>query len=297
MRFLAFSLLVAALTAPAVAAPPKANIFRAFAPNAQKQAVIYTVNGVTVRIAKQADSESPDLVMPVVTVSAKGMKPVTMTGESSLGSYEHHIGVGKLNAADSLPSVILQSYSGGAHCCTVIKAAVPDKGTFKIVSLGAWDGEGLEEFPRDISGDGVADFELLDNSFLYAFASYADSWAPPLIMNVKDGKAEDVSSSPAFRKLYEADLVRARKHCLGQSADTGYRNGACAAYGADAAMLGRYPAARAEIERAHQTDSDWDLPTGCLVPETDNGCPEGKEYRYKSFPEALDAFLKKQGYL
>ena len=297
MRIAAFFLAASLLAAPVSAAPPKAGQFFTYVPDAQSSPVAFTVDGVSIRITKKPDPLAADMAEPVFTISAKGMKPVTVHGELAMGHSAHQVAAGRLNKGDALPSVLIQSYSGGAHCCTSIIAVVPVGAAFKVASLGAWDGEGLAEFPKDISGDGVADFVLVDNSFLYAFASYADSWAPPLIMNVKAGKAVDVSSNAAFRKLYEADLVRARKHCLGQSPDVGYRNGACAAYGADAAMLGRYPAARAEIAKHHQTEADWDYPTGCRVAETAQGCPEGKRITYSGFPQALDAFLKREGYL
>lgn len=297
MRIFALALCSALLATAAVAAPPKAGTFFDYVPDKNAKPLTYAIDGVSIRIVKLVDKDYPEMISPIYTISAKGMKPITVKGEPTMTHYGHSIAVGRLNKADKVASVILQNYSGGAHCCTSVTAVVPVGGAFQTVSLGGWDGEGLDAFPKDISGDGVADFQFLDNAFLYAFGSYADSWAPLLFMNVVSGKSVDVSSNPAFRKAYEADMAEARQQCIAPKDAGTYRNGACAAYGASAARLGKYPAARAEIVRHHQANSDWDYPTGCAVAETDTGCPDGQVVNYGSFPAALDAFLKQQGYL
>lgn len=298
MRHFVLSLAAALLCAGAAqSAPPMAGKFFEYSPDKNAKPISYTIDGVNVRVVKQADKDEPDMFTPIYTISAKGMKPVTVKGEPTMTHFGHSIAIGRLNKGDKVSSVILQNYSGGAHCCTSVAAVVPVGGAFQRVSMGGWDGEGLDAFPKDVSGDGVADFRFLDNSFLYSFASYADSWAPPIIMNIIAGKGVDVSTKPAFRKIFEADMAAARTHCIATTERGTYRNGACASYGASAARLGKYPAARAEIVRYHQANSDWDYPTGCAVAESATGCPDGQEVKYTSFPAALDAFLKQQGYL
>ena len=109
--------------------------------------------------------------------------------------------------------VLFQSFSGGAHCCNQIQVVLPGAGRAMIVDLGAWDGDYIDP-PRDEDGDGTPDFVLYDNAFLYAFSSYAGSWAPPKILDIVDGVPTDVSTRPAFRALFEEDLTRARAACL-----------------------------------------------------------------------------------
>jgi len=298
MRTFILSLTAALLCAgTAQSAPPVAGKFFEYSPDKNAKPISYTVDGVSIRVVKQVDKVEPDMFTPLYTISAKGMKPLTVKGEPTMTHFGHSIAIGRLNKGDKIASVILQNYSGGAHCCTSVTAVVPVGGAFQSVSMGGWDGEGLDAFPKDVSGDGVADFQFLDNSFLYSFGSYADSWAPPIIMNILGGKAVDVSTRPAFRKIFEADMADARQQCVAPKQAGSFRNGACAAYGASAARLGRYPAARAEIVRHHQANTDWDYPTGCAVAETATGCPDGQEVKYTTFPAALDAFLKQQGYL
>ena len=106
-----------------------------------------------------------------------------------------------------------------------------------MIDFGEWDGDYSDRMPSDLDGDGVIDFVFYDNAFLYAFASYAESGAPPLVMNVVDGDVVDVSDRPGFRYLFEDALREHRQYCL-RPRDMS-PNGACAAYAAAAARVGR----------------------------------------------------------
>ena len=156
------------------------------------------------------------------------------------------------------------------------------------------DGDGID-LPKDLNGDGLADFVVRDDSFLYAFAPYAMSYSPPQVLNVTGGKVINVSARPAFRKLFEDDLAQAGKECRNAS-DGISRNGACPAYVASAARAGKLSAAWADMIAAYDASADWELPTGCAVEARDE-CPPGQEITFKSYPEALLFFLKENGYI
>lgn len=113
-------------------------------------------------------------------------------------------------------------------------------------------------------------------------------------MNLIDGRVEDVSARPGFRRLYEADLPEARRICTGSGE---YRNAACAAYVASAARAGRFDEAWAEMMRSHERGERWPLPTSCRVVPGDGECPEDQVVRHPDFPSALRAFLVEQRYL
>jgi hypothetical protein len=154
------------------------------------------------------------------------------------------------------PIVLFQAYSGGAHCCTSVKAIVPENGRLQAVEIYDGDGGPVTSAPRDVDGDGRIDFVFPDNAFYYAFASYAESLAPARIVNIVDGRAVDVSDRPEFRGVYEGEIADARTACTGGDAgdDGGNPNGACAAYVAIAARLGRFDAAWAEMLRHYRHD-------------------------------------------
>ncbi|WP_375398214.1 hypothetical protein [uncultured Sphingomonas sp.] len=248
----------------------------------------WTSGGVTATLSARG---SGDEGTPALTVSAPGMKPLVIADGEGMARYASQVGIGPLTSGGK-PGVLLETYSGGAHCCVDVVAVVAQDGVWRKVDLGSWDGDAVD-WPKDISGDGVADFVFVDNAFLYAFASYADSMAPPLVMNIRGLKPVDVSTDPAFRKLYEADLASTRKVCLDRSND--YNNGACAAYAADAARLGKLSGAWPEILRSYnRAGTGW--PDGCRVAAGNAGCPKPAVIHYRTYPEALTAFLKANGY-
>jgi hypothetical protein len=172
-----------------------------------------------------------------------------------------------------------------------MKVVYPEAGRLVVVDLGAWDG-GYMTTPRDEDGDGRVDFVNRDNAFLYAFTNYAQSLAPPMIQNIVDGRVEEVSTRPGFRRRFEESAREARQACIGTGSG---RNGACAAYVAASARLGRFEEAWVEMLRHHERNSDWDL-TGCRVAEGANGCPPGQSFA-QSFPQALHALLRERGYI
>jgi len=233
--------------------------------------------------------EDSGVAGPRVTLSASGKTSAVLEGERAGITFPSRISILRWDKAGAV-AVLLESYSGGAHCCTVVQAAVPEGEGFRIVDLGAYDGEKLARRPTDWDGDGALDFFVTDDSFLYAFSGYAGSPPLPRILNIVGGKAVDVSDRPAFRPLFEQAMAGFRKDCAKGE------NGYCAAYAAAAARVGTFDTAWAKVLKQHDaTSRDW--PNACKVAETENGCPEGQEIEYASYPEALRAFLVQHAYI
>jgi hypothetical protein len=183
------------------------------------------------------------------------------------------------------PIVLFQAYSGGAHCCTSVKAIVPVDGRLRAVALYDGDGGPVASAPRDVDGDGRIDFVFPDNAFYYAFASYAESLAPARIVNIVDGRAVDVSDRPQLRGVYESEIADARAACTGDEGDGGGNpNGACAAYVALAARLGRFDAAWAEMLRHYRHDVGGGFAGDRMEGQTD-------------YPAALRRFLVAHHYI
>lgn len=252
--------------------------------------VIYRFGDVSLEVRAVADN---GLYAPRVTVR-QGRSSAAMTGAATPPAYEHKLGVGLLDRHGTR-FVYFQSFTGGAHCCNEIRVAVIGPRGIRVVELGSFDGGPSDAFPRDLDGDGVVDFEEQDDSFLYTFASYAGSLAPPNFLNIVGGRAVDVSTRASFRPRYRAAMSRARPYCVRQEPD---RNGACAGYVAAAARAGQFDAAWAVMLRAYERDSGWELPTGCRVAlNTQGECPAASVIRYANYPDSLRAFLVRQGYI
>ena len=204
--------------------------------------------------------------------------------DDSVAGYSSYIGIGSLAPGQS-PSVVLQTYTGGAHCCIHLTAVVPVGAGFRAIDFGEWDGDQIA-WPRDVSGDGIADFVFRDQSFLYAFGSYAGSWPPPLVMNIQSLKPVNVSTEQAYRPLYAADLAETRKACVDGDEFSG---GACAGYLADAARLGEFDAAWAKVAGSKAVAASM-YPASCSDTPRPKPC-------YSDYASAVRAFLRENGYL
>ena len=254
----------------------------------------YRSGDVELAFAARREGDDPEMYVPLLTVRMPGAAPVTLEGELTSPSFEHRVTVGRWDLTRSY--VLFQSFSGGAHCCTTFELVYPEEGRARVVDLGEWDGGYWDDLPTDRNGDGRLDFVFVDNAFYYAFASYAESWAPPTLRNVVGGEVVDVSTDPSFRSVYEEALARARRACVSPE-DGASPNGACPAYVAAAARVGQFDRAWDEMLRSYDPAFEWPLPTGCKVNAGEQGCPEDQQVEYDNYPDALRAFLIDLGYI
>lgn len=233
----------------------------------------------------------------LVTVRAPGIAPVSVTTDPQ-SSYAR-VAVVRFGRDDPRPGVIIESQSGGSGGDLTVQLVVPDSAGYRVLPLTRSDGGRVQgeiaDAPRDVSGDGRTDLVLRDASFANVFGCNACTPRPPRIFPVKQGRVVDESRDPALRSVFVADMARLRPLCLSRR---DYRNGACAAYVADAARAGRFAQAWGEMRRHYEHGRDvWepcDLPASAWA---GHACPAGHVVHYRSFPDSLRAFLTKAGYL
>lgn len=216
-----------------------------------------------------------------------GGAPYEWTGDGTWNASAKFALV-RLESADITPQILLSSFSGGAHCCSTLTLVRREGARWLQTNLGAWDGD-IPSLPKDLDGDGKKEFSFVDQNFLYAFASYAESWAPPVIHAVTNGIVRDVSEQRRFRPIFATDADRTKDACLQNS------NGACAAYVASAARAGGLDQAWSVMLRSYDQSSDWTLPTACRI-RTAGECPADAQQIFANFPEALQWFLGEHGY-
>jgi len=248
----------------------------------------YRIEGLSLRLASNKDEAGS--TVPVLTVRARGLAPFVVRGEPGFPDASARFAVGVFDPKADGPQVLFTTFSGGAHCCNRLVLAERKGGAWSLVDLGIWDGDGLQTVPVDVDGDGVVDFVLVDNEFLYIFSSYAGSWPPPMILNVVDGKVSDVSAAPRFRRIFLRDMEKAKAQCAAGS------TGACAGYVADAARTGRFDAAWPFMLAHYDRSFAWTYPMRCLGRAVDGNC-KGRELKPKDFPQSLRWFLEDDGYL
>jgi hypothetical protein len=180
--------------------------------------------------------------------------------------------------ADGEPEVLVDTYTGGAHCCALTEILRFD-GTSYAPFEASWGNLGYDL--RDLDGDARPEFVTADDAFSYAFASFAGSFHPPLVLDydaAAPGSFRDVTRR--FPALARSN-ARAALHALARARHAHFETlGPVAAYVADLYLLGRGREVRPYLARARRR-GDLRNATG--------RAPRG-------FERKLLAFLHKQGY-
>ncbi len=149
---------------------------------------------------------------------------------------------------DREPDVIVDLFTGGAHCCEVsaVYSFVEGSGTYSV-RRHDWADAGYRL--RDLGKDGQFEFYSADARFGYRYSSYAESYLPVRIFRLDKGRLVDVTTS--FRGVLRADARSALRLYRKQRSrpDVNVR-GVLAAYAADRYRLGERKAARRTLLRA-----------------------------------------------
>jgi len=134
------------------------------------------------------------------------------------------------------PEVLIDLYSGGAHCCMFTLILRWDAAARRYRStLGYWGNYGSRL--GDLDGDGLPEFSAFDERFVYEYSAYVFSSAPIRIWSYRGGKFVDVTRKyPALiRKSAATNLGYYQKGRGTPNADV---RSYVAAYVADQYLLG-----------------------------------------------------------
>jgi hypothetical protein len=143
------------------------------------------------------------------------------------------------------PVVLLDLYSGGAHCCSYTVFYRWD-GTEYVTTRHDWGNPGYRFV--DLGHDGISEFVTRDDRFNYAFSCFACSGTPVRVMRVVNRRLVDVTREfPALIRSDAAGLWRAYRAAARRREDV---SGLLPAYVADEYLLGHGRAAWARLRRA-----------------------------------------------
>ena len=186
--------------------------------------------------------------------------------------------------ADGEPEVLVDLYTGGAHCCsyTQIWSYHEPTNAYRRVK-GSW-GDYFYEL-EDLNGDGRPEFNSRDFRFAAAFTAYAASGTPPRIFTFQGGKLVNVTKNKAFRGVIKKNLrdYLALYKEVRKDPDLPDVRGFLAAYVADKYLLGQGDTAFDLVNAAYRR--------GELKPIEGDTSPSGKKYISN-----LRKFLRKTGY-
>ena len=181
---------------------------------------------------------------------------------------------------DGEPEVLVDLYTGGAHCCWLTLFLRWDGRSYRSTQH-LWGDPSYDV--SDLDHDGRPELVSADDRFAYAFTNYAASALPIQIWHYDHGTLMDVTSSyPALVRKDAAslwtDYLQTRKQ---SGAD---ERGLLAAWLADEYRLGLVDEGWAKIRAAYALGE-------LSVPRVDPIWPAGQKYL-----TALRIFLAKNGY-
>jgi hypothetical protein len=105
--------------------------------------------------------------------------------------------------ADGVVDAIVDTFSGGAHCCSSSSVAVSVATGWTKPITQAWGNYGYEL--KELGGAPGPEFASLDDRFAYAFSSYAASFPAIRILRIVDGTFADVTRE--YPDAIRADLA------------------------------------------------------------------------------------------
>jgi subtilisin-like proprotein convertase family protein len=182
---------------------------------------------------------------------------------------------------DGEPEVLLDLYTGGAHCCSFTLVFML-RGARYTTTEAYWG----NTFYRldDLDGDGRPEFVSTDDRFSYAFGPYAVSARPMQVWHLDEISFIDVTRDfPGVVARQARSLLRAYERATPERRRFEAR-GLLAAYMADMYLLGRDAEGWRMLERAY---ARGDLGRR----RSTDGYPVGRTYLSK-----LRAFLRGLGY-
>ena len=186
--------------------------------------------------------------------------------------------------ADGEQEVLLDLYSGGAHCC-VLTAFYRYDAKSAIYRRSVWDFHDAGYKVIDLDGDGRPELSSYDHRIGYMFAPYAFSVAPRQIWQWQAGELLDVTRDFPDAVRADARAALARYIRARQKRDRIAIRGALAGWTADQCLLGHAAQAWSRLETAHKAGELGKGPR-------DMGYPAGRQYI-----DSLRAFLRKTGYI
>jgi hypothetical protein len=173
--------------------------------------------------------------------------------------------------ADGEPEVLLDLFTGGAHCCLLTQIFAFDGSTYRKAAEHDWADAGYRL--RDLDGDGTPEFKSADARFAYRFTAFAYSGFPIRILRWRDGHLVDMTGT--FKRLVRKDArrwMRIYRHADFEA------QGALAPWAADQYRLGHRRYARRVVRRAVTTGKLRTMPGA------------------HRFPRRLDRTLRRFGY-
>jgi hypothetical protein len=252
----------------------------------------FSMGALAVDVVMSGDEDNPGATE--ITGTENGKQVFAFKTPADFSEVESNAGVLRLDPDTEQPQLVVTRYTGGAHCCTAnwIITKPKDAAAWSMIDAGTIDGGGGYGY-GDLDGDGALEALGVDNSFLYAFDSYAGSVAPLRIYQLRGASFKDVTMEPKFKAQAKQDLA-AIEFGAKLADDTWHSNGFLAGWVAKKIQMGEGDEAWARMLKNYEKQSDFG-PQICLTGAKTEECP-ADQLQTVPFPKALAQFLNEKDY-
>ncbi|HGY5533504.1 MAG: hypothetical protein AB8B16_04150 [Prochlorococcus sp.] len=253
-----------------------------------------TSKRVSASFSIRADIESSEHEIPVVSVSLDGEEVGIMENPAVRGEVYAVMQIEELDRSNPYPEVLFSSFTGGAHCCgeTKVLTSDPSGEIWHEVHLGSFDGGPKQA--TDPLENGHYVIVSRDNRFHYQFDCYACGLAPTRIQKLKGKNIVDIGNRPEYRQIYRKHLQVIEQRFSAK--EEVISNGFLAGYVAIKSRVGELSDGWNQMLLHYNRESDWGL-RECSAGYDQKGNCKKEEVVYKSFPDALRAFLQRTAYI
>ncbi|HEY5256829.1 MAG TPA: hypothetical protein VIJ12_00460 [Candidatus Baltobacteraceae bacterium] len=159
-----------------------------------------------------------------------------------------------ITAEDGRTLVLLDTYSGGAHCCYGTALTDPNDASGPSFTYHDWGDVGYN-LVKSADQSGYV-FESADAAAAYAFSSFAGSTFPIQILSYREGKLVDVTNE--YPATLEKDAAQHWREYLTDASSNATPESALVSYLADEYRLGRSKTAWDRVHAAYGSNQDFD---------------------------------------
>lgn len=189
--------------APPVATPPETGYLL----QEERQ-----INDYAIRIWRNPDDQLG--FKSILLIEAAGQPSIRVDMFSGLNNL-----TGSDLNADGYPDVVVETYSGGAHCCfgTQVFSLRPSGAALILQKPESNVGGNFE----DLNSDGVSEFITYDDSFAYQYCPYAAGVTVKVIMAYDSVQDRYLPASPRFPEQYEGEIATNELRALAAPGELG----------------------------------------------------------------------------
>ena len=156
------------------------------------------INGYAVRFWKNPDDQLG--FESILMIEAAGQAPIRVDMASAL----HDLTGSDLNA-DGYPDLVVETYSGGAHCCFGTQMFSLRPGAPVLILQKPESNAG--GYFENLGTDTLSEFITYDDSFAYQYCPYAAGVLVKVILAYDPGQDRYLPASPRFPEQYAEDLA------------------------------------------------------------------------------------------